>query len=72
MTTLIAASNNVRLLKFGDVYEVWTCPVWGTDFARSGRTYRDLGNAVSAAKARAMGFGQNLDIDKSAKAEPVE
>ena len=68
MTTLIATSNNVRLLKFGDVYEVWTCPVWGTDFARSGRTYREFGRALAAAKAKAMDFGQNLDIDEPAEA----
>jgi hypothetical protein len=70
MHDLIATSNNVRLLKFDEVFEVWTCPAWGVDFKRSGPVYREYGKALAAArnKARKM-FGQELDIDEPAEAE---
>lgn len=63
MSNLVALSNNVRLLKFGDVYEVWTCPVTATDFARTGAIYLEFGRALGAARKAAARFGQTLDID---------
>jgi hypothetical protein len=59
MHDLIAASNNVRLLKIGEVYEVWTCPAWGVDFKRSGPAYREYSKALAAARKKAgRTFGQ--------------